>query len=140
MVPLPAAAQAIKPAARGVYVVLPANDPNLKTEPCWKNPRVVGVLLRTQWHLLEPYKRRWDCLAAATPEDTDLEPHDILSPAATRLEALANAYRLKDLGSLFKKLKVHVPWEDYDDLKQITLAQWIPNSHKQPIAVLRAAV
>ena len=45
MVPLPAAAQAIKPAARGVYVVLPANDPNHKTEPCWKDPRVLGVLL-----------------------------------------------------------------------------------------------
>jgi flagellum-specific peptidoglycan hydrolase FlgJ len=54
------------------------------------------------------------------------------------LEALANAYRRKDLRSLFKKLKVHVPWEDYDDLKQITLAQWIHESGwgKSPLARL----
>jgi hypothetical protein len=41
LAPLPAAAQAIKPAAGGVCVVLPVNDPNLKTEPFWKDPDVV---------------------------------------------------------------------------------------------------
>lgn len=50
-------------------------------------------------------------LTSTKPKDTHLESHDISSSAASRLEALTDAYRSKDMGTLFEKLKVNVPWE-----------------------------
>ena len=35
-------------------VVLPVDDKNLSTEPCWSDPNIIGVCLRTAWKVAEP--------------------------------------------------------------------------------------
>jgi N-acetylmuramoyl-L-alanine amidase len=67
-------------------------------------------------------------LIPAAPKEAHPEAPNVPSPAGSRIEALADVYRVKDMGTLFKKLKVKVSWEDYDDLRQVTLAQWILES------------
>lgn len=54
--------------------------------------------------------------AAATPSSADL------------LKSLATAYRDIDLAAVFKKVKADVRPEDYSELKEATLAQWILES------------
>jgi hypothetical protein len=50
----------IKAPPRGTYVVLKENDPNIDSEPCWKNPNVYGVLLRTRWSVVEAKQGTYD--------------------------------------------------------------------------------
>jgi len=44
----------LKPCPRGVYVVLPNDDPDLSSRVCWSDPNIKGVLLRTSWSSVEP--------------------------------------------------------------------------------------
>lgn len=44
----------LKPCPRGVYVVLPNDDPDLSSRACWSDPNIKGVLLRTRWSSVEP--------------------------------------------------------------------------------------
>jgi hypothetical protein len=55
-------ASAQKPFPRGTMVVLPVDDTNLSGEPCWSDPNIIGVALRTTWNSTEVTrgKFKWD--------------------------------------------------------------------------------
>ena len=59
-----------------------------------------------------------------------------MTSASTLLDQLVSAYKGKDLAALFKKLKANVHPEDFDDLQNASLAQWILESGwgKSPLA------
>jgi N-acetyl-anhydromuramyl-L-alanine amidase AmpD/N-acetylmuramoyl-L-alanine amidase len=63
-------------------------------------------------------------------------PTVVVTPASTLLDQLVSAYKGKDLGALFNKLKANVHPEDFDDLQNASLAQWILESGwgKSPLA------
>jgi hypothetical protein len=58
--PLSSSRGAMKPPPRGTYVALKENDPNIDSEPCWKDPNVFGVLLRTKWSVVEANRGAYD--------------------------------------------------------------------------------
>lgn len=35
-------------------MVLPVNDQNIDSEPCWNDPNIIGVLLRNSWYNIQP--------------------------------------------------------------------------------------
>jgi len=55
-------------------------------------------------------------------------PMVVVTPASSLLDQLVSAYKGKDLAALFKKLKANVHQEDFDDLQNASLAQWILES------------
>ena len=55
-------------------------------------------------------------------------PMVVVTPASTLLDQLVSAYKGKDLAALFKKLKAKVHPEDFDDLQNASVAQWILES------------
>jgi Beta-galactosidase len=58
--PSPRSQGATKPPPRGTYVVLKENDPNIDSEPCWKDPNIFGVLLRIKWSVVEATQGTYD--------------------------------------------------------------------------------
>ena len=74
-------------------------------------------------------------LRRATPA-VPAVPTVVVTPASTLLDQLVSAYKGKDLAALFKKLKANVHPEDFDDLQNASLAQWILESGwgKSPLA------
>ena len=63
-------------------------------------------------------------------------PTVVVTSASSLLDQLVSAYKGKDLAALFKKLKANVHPEDFDDLQNASLAQWILESGwgKSPLA------
>ena len=63
-------------------------------------------------------------------------PTVVVTSASSLLDQLVSAYKGKDLAVLFKKLKANVHPEDFDDLQNASLAQWILESGwgKSPLA------
>jgi Beta-galactosidase len=59
-VPLLPSRAATKPPPRGTYVALKENDPNIDSEPCWKDTNVFGVLLRIEWSVVEANQGAYD--------------------------------------------------------------------------------
>jgi len=74
-------------------------------------------------------------LRQATPA-VPAVPMVVVTPASTLLDQLVSAYKGKDLAALFNKLKANVHAEDFDDLQNASLAQWILESGwcKSPLA------
>jgi hypothetical protein len=66
-------------------------------------------------------------LRRATPA-VPAVPMVVVTPASTLLDQLVSAYKGKDLAAMFKKLKAKVHPEDFDDLQNASLAQWILES------------
>ena len=62
--------------------------------------------------------------AAAAPT----VPMVVVTPASTLLDQLVAAYKGKDLAALFNRLKANIHQEDFDDLQNASLAQWILES------------
>jgi N-acetyl-anhydromuramyl-L-alanine amidase AmpD/N-acetylmuramoyl-L-alanine amidase len=71
--------------------------------------------------------RRHDARARETPAAPAV-PMVVVTSASTLLDQLVSAYKGKDLAALFKKLKANVHPEDFDDLQNASLAQWILES------------
>jgi N-acetyl-anhydromuramyl-L-alanine amidase AmpD/N-acetylmuramoyl-L-alanine amidase len=63
-------------------------------------------------------------------------PMVVVTSASTLLDQLVSAYKGKDLAALFKTVKANVHPEDFDDLQNASLAQWILESGwaKSPLA------
>jgi N-acetyl-anhydromuramyl-L-alanine amidase AmpD len=63
-------------------------------------------------------------------------PMVVVTSASTLLDQLVSAYKGKNLAALFKTVKANVHPEDFDDLQNASLAQWILESGwaKSPLA------
>jgi hypothetical protein len=50
----------MKASPLGAYSVLPVSDPHIASEPCWADPNIKGVLLRSNWSDVEDVEGVYD--------------------------------------------------------------------------------
>lgn len=77
----------------------------------------------------------WDDDESELPSETDSSAEQLAAvpivsptPSSNLLGELVAAYRIKDMGAMFNRIKANVPFEAYDDLQNATVAQWILES------------